>query len=868
MPCFCSVSRLSPGRSHYPCSAKSELLRTLVLALLATHSPDELNLVLVDFKGGATFLGLERSQHVAAVITNLEQELSLVDRMGDALRGELNRRQELLRAAGNFANVTEYEQARADGADLPPLPALFVVVDEFSELLAQKPDFAELFVMIGRLGRSLHIHLLLASQRLEEGKLRGLDSHLSYRIGLKTFSANESRSVLGVPDAYHLPSVPGSAYLKCDSSSPRRFNTCYVSGPVVDEVDDDEGVPGSVGGPRRSGWVLDFSAVPPTEPIPAPSEPNLSPSEPFLTSSEPAAGRDQPRRAGPSLLDVVVSAMAGQGSPAHEVWLPPLDASPFIGELVDPLPGEMAGVTGALRLPVGIVDRPYDQRRELLIVDVSGSAGNVAVVGGPQAGKSTALRGLLCAAALTHTPAQVQFYCLDFGGGGLASLAGLPHVGSVATRADPERIRRTFAEVRAIMARREDEFARHGIESMREFRRRRDSGYETVDGEPVDLHGDVFLVVDGIGVLRDDFEELESELSAIAAGGLSYGVHVVVTAARWAQIHPSLRDLMGSRIELRLGDPLDSEMSRRDAELVPANRPGRGITAEGLHLLIAVPGLGPNEGTADLVEAVAAQHPDDHAPPVPLLPTSLDLVALREHLVSAGADLPSGVVPIGVGESDLAPVLLDFTARPHLLAFADVEHGKTSLLTTLASGLVAGSTPEEAKLVVVDYRRTMLGRVPDSHRAGYASSASSAGPLMAELATLLEGRLPPEDVTPAQLAAQDWWSGPDVYLLVDDYDMVATSSGNPLLVFVDLLSSARDIGFHLILARRSGGVSRALFDPVIGRLRDLSTDILLMSGDRDEGYIVGQTRMSRRIPGRGEFVTRAGSEVIHVAQQP
>ena len=855
MPCFCSVSRLSPGRSHYPCSAKSELLRTLVLALLATHSPDELNLVLVDFKGGATFLGLERSRHVAAVITNLEQELSLVDRMGDALRGELNRRQELLRAAGNFANVTEYEQARADGADLPPLPALFVVVDEFSELLAQKPDFAELFVMIGRLGRSLHIHLLLASQRLEEGKLRGLDSHLSYRIGLKTFSAHESRSVLGVPDAYHLPSVPGSAYLKCDSSSPRRFNTCYVSGPVADEVDDEEGAAGSVGGPRRSGWVLDFSAMSPTEPKSAPSEPKSAPTEPTG------------RRTGPSLLDVVVGAMADHGSPAHEVWLPPLDASPFIGELVDPLPREIAGVTGALRLPVGIVDRPYDQRRELLIVDVSGAAGNVAIVGGPQAGKSMALRTLLCAAALTHTPAQVQFYCLDFGGGGLASLVGLPHVGSVATRADPERIRRTFAEVRAIMARREDEFARHGIESMREFRRRRDNGYETVDGEPADPHGDVFLVVDGIGVLRDEFEELESELAAIAAGGLSYGVHVVVTAARWAQIHPSIRDLMGSRIELRLGDPLDSEMSRRDAELVPANRPGRGITAEGLHLLIAVPGLGQNEGTAHLVEAVAAQHPDDHAPPVPLLPTSLDLVALRAHLVSAGADLPSGVVPIGVGESDLAPVLLDFTARPHLLAFADVEHGKTTLLTTLASGLVAGSTPEEAKLVVVDYRRTMLGRVPDSHRAGYASSASSAGPLMAELATLLEGRLPPEDVTPAQLAAQDWWTGPDVYLLVDDYDMVATSSGNPLLVLVDLLSSARDIGFHLILARRSGGVSRALFDPVIGRLRDLSTDMLLMSGDRDEGYIVGQTRMSRRIPGRGEFVTRAGSEVIHVAQQ-
>ena len=213
-------------------SGKSEFLRTLVLAMITSHSPEALNLVLVDFKGGATFLGLEGVPHISAIITNLEDELILVDRMRDALAGEMNRRQELLRAAG-FPNVLEYERARADGAELDPLPALFIIVDEFSELLSQKPDFAELFVMIGRLGRSLHIHLLLASQRLEQGKLRGLDSHLSYRIGLKTFSAGESRSVLGVPDAYHLPSIPGSAFLKCDADEPIRFNTCYVSGEYV-----------------------------------------------------------------------------------------------------------------------------------------------------------------------------------------------------------------------------------------------------------------------------------------------------------------------------------------------------------------------------------------------------------------------------------------------------------------------------------------------------------------------------------------------------------------------------------------------------------------------------------------------------------
>src|SRR6185437_1320096 len=199
-------------------SGKSELLRTLVLGLAMTHSSQTLNFVLVDFKGGATFLGLDSLPHTSALITNLADELPLVDRMQDALRGELVRRQEALRAAGNYTSVYDYERARQSGTQLEPLPTLLIVVDEFGELLTSKPEFIDLFVMIGRLGRSLAVHLLLASQRLEEGRLRGLDTHLSYRICLRTFSPMESRVVLGVPDAYELPTEPGSGYLKYDVS--------------------------------------------------------------------------------------------------------------------------------------------------------------------------------------------------------------------------------------------------------------------------------------------------------------------------------------------------------------------------------------------------------------------------------------------------------------------------------------------------------------------------------------------------------------------------------------------------------------------------------------------------------------------------
>ena len=213
-------------------SGRSEFLRTLTLGLMATHAPDSLNLVLVDFKGGATFAGFERSRHVAALITNLSTEAHLVARMKDALAGELNRRQEVLRESGRFASVADYERARESGAPLAPLPALVVIVDEFSELLSQHPDFAEMFVAIGRLGRSLRIHLLLATQRLDEGRLRGLESHLSYRICLKTFSPNESRAVIGTPDAFHLPSTPGAAFLRVGSEEPVRFQIGVRVRPV------------------------------------------------------------------------------------------------------------------------------------------------------------------------------------------------------------------------------------------------------------------------------------------------------------------------------------------------------------------------------------------------------------------------------------------------------------------------------------------------------------------------------------------------------------------------------------------------------------------------------------------------------------
>ncbi|MEU7766905.1 type VII secretion protein EccCa [Nocardia sp. NPDC049190] len=856
-------------------SGKSEFLRTLVLSLVTTHSPDLLNLVLVDFKGGATFLGLDPLPHVAAVITNLEEELAMVDRMRDALSGEMNRRQELLRAAGNFANVTEYEKARVGGAQLDPLPALFVVVDEFTELLAQKPDFAELFVMIGRLGRSLRVHLLLASQRLEENRLRGLDSHLSYRIGLRTFSAGESRQVLGITDAYHLPSVPGSAYLKSDADDPLRFNTTYVSGPYIPPRGARRAADGTVVAAQP---VEIFTASPvkiPDQPEPTAVElPDLDELAAML-SGEPPGGLEK------TLLQVVVERLTGHGRPAHEVWLPPLDVSPSVDMLLpDPYWQSPANRHGQLWLPIGVIDKPYEQKRDVLTIDLSGAQGNVAVVGGPQAGKSTALRTIIMSAAATHTPDQVQFYCIDLGGGSLAALNGMPHVGSTAGRLEGDRVRRTIAELTTLLRQREERFLTLGIENMADFRRRkaaltqRNADERAADPLSTDLFGDVFLVIDGWAAFREEFESLEGLVNAIAAQGLSYGVHVILGASRWVEIRPVVKDQIGTRLELRLGDPSDSEMDRRVAVHVPVGHPGRGLTPDCLHMLIALPRLDSQlepETLADGVAAAKEQLPvlygDCRAPAVRMLPARVDRARVIARAQADGADLGATRVAIGLGESALQPIVLDFDAQPHLLIFGDVEAGKTTVLRTIVEGIVERTTPEQARVILIDYRRTMLGVVEGDHLAGYATSSQTSVPMLKEVAEYLEERIPGPGITPQELRERNWWSGPEIYVVVDDYDMV--SSQNPLTALLEILPQARDIGLHVIIARRAGGAGRALYDSVLGPLKDMSVDAFLMSAPKDEGVILGGVRSSKLPPGRGHLVSRSrDTEMVQISYLP
>jgi len=837
-------------------SGKSELLRTLVTSLAITHDPSMVNFVLVDFKGGASFADFAAMPHVAGIVTNLKSDLMLVNRVYESLQGEQERRQRMLREAGNLSKIKEYQQKwRANPSAMEPMPNLMIIVDEFAELISSRADFLDLFVGIGRVGRSLGMHLLLATQRLEEGRLKGLETYLSYRICLRTFSTAESNIALGTPDAFYLPSAPGVGYFKVDTNIYSMFKTALISTPFV-PVQEQK---------APSALIREFSPTGKLLTYKAGTTSTVNNAQPTGTLS--LSLQDQLR----TEMEVVIESLANaqqatQAEKVHQVSLPPLEKTLTLDTIYNTyyqqrLDGSRWSTTptfGALRVPIGLVDKPVEQAQEPLQLDFSGAGGHLALVGAPQSGKSTLLRTLIASFMVTHSPRDVQFYCIDLGGGLLRSFETAPHVGTVcsSSKMEGDKIRRLVRQMRKIIEERAFMFQEQRIDSMATYRERRSAGhYVQVP------FGDVFLIIDNLAQLYHDFEQLKDEIIDIVATGLNYGVHVILAANRWAEVPPKIRENIGTRLELHLNDPVESEFGKAAASTLPAGIPGRGLNKEKLHFQTALPWVSGGRATADtplqevidsLVQRAQRAWKGTPAPIIRMLP---DLVRWQD-LPAPSPNQPAGV-PVGVDEFRIEPISIDLlTTGPHFLVFGDSECGKTNLFRAWLRGIEQRYTPDEVQFAIVDFRRKLVEFTKSKHLVEYAHVPTALKECIEGLKGEVDKRqLQTSQIPLDQLDTAKKWTGPHYFIFVDDYDTLASQSANPLTPLYESILHARDTGFHLILARTASG-SSGTFDTVLKRLKDMGSPGLIMNGSPLDGPLLGTQKASPFPPGRGYLVRR------------
>lgn len=641
-------------------SGKSEFLQAWVLGLAAAHSPQRVSFLFVDYKGGAAFADCVSLPHTVGLVTDLSQHL--VRRALTSLRAELHYREHLF----NRKKVKDLVELERSGDPEVP-PSLLIIVDEFAALATEVPEFVDGVVDVAQRGRSLGLHLILATQRPAGVIKDNLRANTNLRVALRMADESDSTDVLGTPLAATFdPSLPGRAAAKTGPGRLRVFQSGYAGG-WTSEVEEPT---------RVSIETLAFGASTPWEPRP----------------DQEADDRMRAVSEGPNDIKRIVTTIRAAAESAQipeprKPWLPELATIYDLSKL----PNRRTDT----ELVLGVVDDAASQSQPIISY-LPDRDGNMAIIGTGGSGKSTALRTIAVSAAITARGGPVQVYGLDFAAGGLQMLESLPHVGAVISGDDDERVGRLLRWLRDVVDDRAARFAAAragGIVDYRASQKRPDEAR-------------ILLLLDGMSAFREAYEANVaspwfSVFSQIATDGRQVGVHVVVTGDRAGAIPMSLSSSIQRRLVLRLANADDYAMLSVPNDVLDASSPpGRGIL-DGLEVQVGVLGGDGNVAVqARELESLAAAMRKAgivDAPPVQRLTDRASL-----------ADLPSSTAEravIGIADDDLQPVTID--PRGAFVISGPPGSGRTTALDAIATAVAAGGG---RRMVLLSARRSPLTR--------------------------------------------------------------------------------------------------------------------------------------------------------------
>ncbi|BFH63742.1 type VII secretion protein EssC [Paenibacillus azoreducens] len=743
-------------------SGKSEVIQSIVASLAAEFHPHDLAFMLIDYKGGGMSNTFVHLPHVVATITNLSS--SLMERAKVSLKAELVRRQKILNDAGNLQHIDEYYKLlRREGGQ--PLPHLVIIIDEFAQLKKDQPEFMDELISIAAIGRTLGVHLILATQKPAGVVDDKIWSNSRFRICLRVQDEGDSRDMLKIPNAAWI-NKPGRGYFQVGSDELfEEVQFAWSGAPYVEQTDS----------PGR---------IVPTEIALNGKRENL------LTTSMSAANlqMEQPPKQLQVFIDKLAEAAKEEGIPRLQgPWLPPLpdrlELEVLPGIHIHPAAEELEGL-------VGIIDDLPNQSQRPLHIPLQ--QGHWAVYGMPGLGKTTFVQTLLMSLALRYPPQAWYGYIVDMGRM-MRDFAGLPHIGGVMMAEEDDRIKRLFRFLMKTVSVRKEMFAETGVKTAAAYRRSQ--------AGPLP---EMLIVIDGYLNFRNSYPDENEMLEFILREGGNLGITFVITSNRISDIFEKVRSNIASAVTFELADPSDYYYAvGRPARNPGSMPPGRGLVKGNvppLEFQAALPAAGNDEAERSLalrslIQGITVRYPDVHAPLIKKLPERIMLPELMPHAESYRPERGLNAafkVPVGLFTDDLEPFELDLREGPHFIVASPMEGGKTSFLLTWMLSLAYHYSPDHLHMYTIDSRYGSRGLAELRELPHVQGSASKEEEL-----ALLIGRVYDQ--------VQQRGSGegnPAILLAIDDADILAKQLNDFMIKeqLGTIVRLGRDRNVHVLLS--------------------------------------------------------------------
>ncbi|MDE5415224.1 type VII secretion protein EssC [Alkalihalobacterium chitinilyticum] len=644
-------------------SGKSEIIQSYILSLSVNFHPYEVAFLLIDYKGGGMANLFKNLPHLVGTITNLDRSQSM--RALASIKAELQKRQRLF-GENDVNHINQYQKLYKQGKVQEPMPHLFLISDEFAELKSEQPDFMKELVSTARIGRSLGIHLILATQKPSGIVDDQIWSNSKFKLALKVQNASDSNEILKTPDAAEI-TLPGRAYLQVGNNEIYElFQSAWSGADYIPDQDDFELVDTTIYAINDLGQYD------------------------ILTEDLSGLGRKDQVEKVPTELDAVIDHIHDYAEeqeivPLPRPWLPPLPEQLTTDELhVVNFEEAWEEEKKPLKVTIGLLDQPELQSQSSLTVDFT-KDGHIAVFASPGYGKSTFLQTIVMDLSRQHSPEHFHVYLLDFGTNGLLPLKGLPHVADTILVDEMEKVGKLIRLLTSEIKKRKQLLSQYGVANL--------AMYEKASGE---IESNVLLVIDNFDTVRDtDFsDEFEKIITQIAREGASVGIHLAISAGRQGALRMPLLSNIKTQIPLYLIEQSEARsiIGRTDLEIEEI--PGRGLVKLEEPALFQT--MLPAEGTEalEIIDSIqrTAQSMDaywqgERPEAIPMMPEGVIDFEQFKRKRKTKKLVEQSHLPLGLDFEEVAPIGFDLEKDGFLTVVSDRKDGLDNMINAISKSM-------------------------------------------------------------------------------------------------------------------------------------------------------------------------------------